>query len=226
MHDMSAARVITVVMRLSPKGSAAVFPSLATSTRKHPRPRLFAISPPPVRSARSMPADVEALLLSNRVIVFSDRPARIRADLAVDLPYPRHRDHRSCCACGARRSACWDWRATGSDLAAQQLFEAGHRSLHWMRPDFPQPVAKVPCRERVRRWLLAVRTERRRHDYLIDGIQQFTRALEILDFDLVERLGQHLCLVWRRRTLPCVDPIDGRVAASKEALDKEIIFHA
>ena len=35
----------------------------------------------------------EALLLSNRVIVFSDRPARVRADLAVDLPYPRHRDH-------------------------------------------------------------------------------------------------------------------------------------
>jgi NitT/TauT family transport system ATP-binding protein len=35
----------------------------------------------------------EALLLANRVIVFSDRPARIRADLAVDLPYPRHRDH-------------------------------------------------------------------------------------------------------------------------------------
>ena len=35
----------------------------------------------------------EALLLSNRVVVFSDRPARVRADLAVDLPYPRHRDH-------------------------------------------------------------------------------------------------------------------------------------
>lgn len=35
----------------------------------------------------------EALLLSNRVIVFSDRPARLRADLAVDLPYPRRRDH-------------------------------------------------------------------------------------------------------------------------------------
>jgi NitT/TauT family transport system ATP-binding protein len=36
----------------------------------------------------------EALLLSNRVIVFIDRPARLRADLAVDLPYPRrHRDH-------------------------------------------------------------------------------------------------------------------------------------
>ncbi len=35
----------------------------------------------------------EALLLANRVIVFSDRPARIRADLPVDLPYPRHRDH-------------------------------------------------------------------------------------------------------------------------------------
>jgi NitT/TauT family transport system ATP-binding protein len=35
----------------------------------------------------------EALLLSNRVIVVSDRPARVRADLEVDLPYPRHRDH-------------------------------------------------------------------------------------------------------------------------------------
>jgi NitT/TauT family transport system ATP-binding protein len=33
----------------------------------------------------------EALLLANRVIVFSDRPARIRAELTVDLPYPRNR---------------------------------------------------------------------------------------------------------------------------------------
>jgi NitT/TauT family transport system ATP-binding protein len=34
----------------------------------------------------------EALLLAGRVIVFSERPARVRADLPVDLPYPRHRD--------------------------------------------------------------------------------------------------------------------------------------
>ena len=33
----------------------------------------------------------EALLLANRVIVFSDRPARIKADITVDRPYPRHR---------------------------------------------------------------------------------------------------------------------------------------
>jgi NitT/TauT family transport system ATP-binding protein len=33
----------------------------------------------------------EALFLSNRVIVFSDRPARIKADITVDRPYPRHR---------------------------------------------------------------------------------------------------------------------------------------
>jgi NitT/TauT family transport system ATP-binding protein len=33
----------------------------------------------------------EALFLANRVIVFSDRPARVRADIAVDRPYPRHR---------------------------------------------------------------------------------------------------------------------------------------
>jgi NitT/TauT family transport system ATP-binding protein len=33
----------------------------------------------------------EALVLANRVIVLSDRPARITADIAVDRPYPRHR---------------------------------------------------------------------------------------------------------------------------------------
>jgi NitT/TauT family transport system ATP-binding protein len=33
----------------------------------------------------------EALFLANRVIVLSDRPARIKADITVDRPYPRHR---------------------------------------------------------------------------------------------------------------------------------------
>jgi NitT/TauT family transport system ATP-binding protein len=33
----------------------------------------------------------EALFLANRVIVLSDRPARIKADIAVQRPYPRHR---------------------------------------------------------------------------------------------------------------------------------------
>ena len=33
----------------------------------------------------------EAVFLANRVIVFSDRPARIKADITVDRPYPRHR---------------------------------------------------------------------------------------------------------------------------------------
>ncbi len=34
----------------------------------------------------------EALLLANRVIVFSDRPASIKAQLTIERPYPRHRD--------------------------------------------------------------------------------------------------------------------------------------
>jgi NitT/TauT family transport system ATP-binding protein len=34
----------------------------------------------------------EALLMANRVIVFTDRPARVKATLTVDLSYPRHRD--------------------------------------------------------------------------------------------------------------------------------------
>jgi NitT/TauT family transport system ATP-binding protein len=33
----------------------------------------------------------EALFMSNRVIVLSDRPAEIKADIPVDLPFPRHR---------------------------------------------------------------------------------------------------------------------------------------
>lgn len=33
----------------------------------------------------------EALFLAERVIVFSDRPARVKADVQVDVPYPRHR---------------------------------------------------------------------------------------------------------------------------------------
>jgi NitT/TauT family transport system ATP-binding protein len=33
----------------------------------------------------------EALFLANRVIVLSERPARIKADISVQRPYPRHR---------------------------------------------------------------------------------------------------------------------------------------
>jgi NitT/TauT family transport system ATP-binding protein len=33
----------------------------------------------------------EALFMSNRVIVLSDRPAAIKADITIDLPFPRHR---------------------------------------------------------------------------------------------------------------------------------------
>ncbi|GGC77588.1 ABC transporter ATP-binding protein [Chelatococcus reniformis] len=34
----------------------------------------------------------EALLLASRIVVFSDRPARINAEFRFDKPYPRHRD--------------------------------------------------------------------------------------------------------------------------------------
>ena len=102
----------------------------------------------------------------------------------------------------------------------------GHFSLYRVRPDFPQFVAKVTGRDGIDRWPLVVRTKRGRHDCLINGIEQFARPLEILGFDLVEHLGQHLGLVRRRRTLPGVDTIYGRVEAPINALDKEIIFYA
>ena len=35
----------------------------------------------------------EAVLLTSRVIVLSERPAHITAEFTVDLPYPRHRDN-------------------------------------------------------------------------------------------------------------------------------------
>jgi NitT/TauT family transport system ATP-binding protein len=35
----------------------------------------------------------EALFMANRVIVLSDRPAEVKADITVDLPFPRHRGH-------------------------------------------------------------------------------------------------------------------------------------
>jgi NitT/TauT family transport system ATP-binding protein len=37
----------------------------------------------------------EALFLANRVIVLSDRPANIKADIPIALPYPRHRGDSS-----------------------------------------------------------------------------------------------------------------------------------
>ena len=30
--------------------------------------------------------------MATRVVVLSDRPAAIKADIAIDKPYPRHRD--------------------------------------------------------------------------------------------------------------------------------------
>jgi NitT/TauT family transport system ATP-binding protein len=33
----------------------------------------------------------EALLMATRIIVLSERPASIKADIRVDQPYPRHR---------------------------------------------------------------------------------------------------------------------------------------
>ena len=51
----------------------------------------------------------EALLLAQRVIVFSPRPARITAELVVDAPIPAIATIRISCPCGARR---WDCSAS------------------------------------------------------------------------------------------------------------------
>lgn len=64
----------------------------------------------------------EAVLLSDRVIVFSPRPARIAADIAIDLPHPRRRAliHSSAFRdlADAVSDALWDG-AQGGAVAAE-----------------------------------------------------------------------------------------------------------
>jgi NitT/TauT family transport system ATP-binding protein len=35
----------------------------------------------------------KALLMATRVVVLSERPARVVVDMSVEKPYPRHRDN-------------------------------------------------------------------------------------------------------------------------------------
>ena len=62
----------------------------------------------------------EALFLANRVIVFSDRPARIKADIAVDRPYPRHRGDPRLAELRRNILVCSDWMRHGERASAVQ----------------------------------------------------------------------------------------------------------
>ena len=87
-------------------------------------------------------------------------------------------------------------------------------SLYWMDSDLSHLIAKFPRRDGPDRRLVGVRDKRRRHDCLIDSIQQFARVLEILGFDLFQHLRQDVCLPRGRRTLPAVDTIYGSIETS------------
>ena len=56
----------------------------------------------------------EALFLTQRVLIFGPRPARIVADIEVDLPYPRHRGDPRLADFDAKRSAISAWQPPGS----------------------------------------------------------------------------------------------------------------
>ena len=80
---------------MNPRARPVICTGGCTWTRTFPR-HLRAAAPARrfVKDVTSgHPAAWEALLLAGRVVVFSDRPAHIRADFAVDFAYPRHRDH-------------------------------------------------------------------------------------------------------------------------------------
>lgn len=56
----------------------------------------------------------EALLLANRVIVFSDRPATVQAQLSIDRPYRGTAMILIWWTCAGRYWACWGWARAGS----------------------------------------------------------------------------------------------------------------
>ena len=68
----------------------------------------------------------EALFLANRVIVLSDRPARVKADILVDRPYPRHRGDPYLADLRKQISACLDWTPHGD--GAGHIERQGSRS--------------------------------------------------------------------------------------------------
>jgi NitT/TauT family transport system ATP-binding protein len=65
----------------------------------------------------------EAVLLADRVLVFSSRPARMAADIAIPLPHPRRRDLTRDPAfralADAVQTALWDATAPDRPLAAE-----------------------------------------------------------------------------------------------------------
>ena len=68
------------------------FGALDALTRQQMQDELLAIRNRAKITTILVTHDVEeALFLATRVVIFSDRPASVKADFAVDLPYPRHR---------------------------------------------------------------------------------------------------------------------------------------
>jgi NitT/TauT family transport system ATP-binding protein len=63
------------------------------------------------------------VLLASRVLVFSSRPARIVADIAIPLPHPRHRELTRDAAfrdlTEAVQAALWQGTAPDRPLAAE-----------------------------------------------------------------------------------------------------------
>jgi NitT/TauT family transport system ATP-binding protein len=66
---------------------------------------------------------LEAVLLADRVVVFSSRPARVVADIAIPLPHPRRRDLTRDAAfrdlVEAVQAALWQGTASDRPLAAE-----------------------------------------------------------------------------------------------------------
>ena len=71
--------------------STSLWASWIADAADHARRARFAVATGRLRRAIGDPRVEEALFLAGRVIVLSERPAQIKAEIVNSLPYPRHR---------------------------------------------------------------------------------------------------------------------------------------
>lgn len=85
------------------------FGALDAQTRELMQEELTAIWQQHRRTVLFVTHDIdEAVYLSDRVVVFSARPGRLKADIRVDLPRPRDPDVRKSAAFADLRNRIWD----------------------------------------------------------------------------------------------------------------------
>ena len=95
----------------------------------------------PIKSILMVTHNIEeAVLMCDRILVFSSNPGRIAAEIKVDLPQPRNRLDPGLPPAG-RRHLCAHDRAAGRQAGARGRLP-GHRHLHGAAARVAQPAGR------------------------------------------------------------------------------------